>query len=165
MSCYASFSSGPRLLVEVGSGVVTCPLMPNSASLLRRAPTLPHVPWLWTLPPHSEGAWRCHTSCGSGPCLERALAMPHAPWLRTSSPHTGGLWRRRMSHGSGPCLPDREGSGAVMCDTPVKMIRANNVLKYQSLNQSMVQYIIQVVHSRTTLLFKYKTLQHDDDTN
>jgi hypothetical protein len=41
------------------------------------------------------------------------------------------------------------------------MIRVNNVLKYQSL----VQYIIQVVHSRTTLLFKDKTLQHDDDTN
>jgi hypothetical protein len=51
------------------------------------------------------------------------------------------------------------------CDTPVKMTRANNVLKYQSLDQSLVQYIIQVVHSRTTLLFKYKTLQHDDDTN
>jgi hypothetical protein len=43
-------------------------------------------------------------------------------------------------------------------DTPIKMIRANNVLKYQSLDQSLVQYIIQVVHSRTTLFFKYKTL-------
>jgi hypothetical protein len=51
------------------------------------------------------------------------------------------------------------------CGTPVKMTRANNVLKYQSLDQSLVQYIIQVVHSRTTLLFKYKTLQHNDDTN
>jgi hypothetical protein len=54
--------------------------------------------------------------------------------------------------------------GAV-CDTPIKMTRANNVLKYQSLDQSPVQYIIQVIHSRTTLLFKYKTLQHNDDTN
>jgi hypothetical protein len=45
------------------------------------------------------------------------------------------------------------------------MTRANNVLKYQSLDQSLVQYIIQVVHSLTTLLFKYKTLQHDDETN
>jgi hypothetical protein len=51
------------------------------------------------------------------------------------------------------------------CDTPIKITRANNVLKYQSLDQSLVQYIIQVVHSRTTLLFKYKTHQHDDDTN
>jgi hypothetical protein len=51
------------------------------------------------------------------------------------------------------------------CGTPAKMTRANNVLKYQSLDQSPVQYIIQVVHSRTTLLFKYKTLQHDDDAN
>jgi hypothetical protein len=33
---------------------------------------------------------------------------------------------------------------------------------YQSLDQSLEQYIIQVVHNRTTLLSKYKTLQHDD---
>jgi hypothetical protein len=66
--------------------------------------------------------------------------------------------------GTFPFLPtDRRGSGS--CDTPIKMIRANNVLKYQSLDQSLVQYIIHVVHSRTLLLFKYKTLQHDDDTN
>jgi hypothetical protein len=51
------------------------------------------------------------------------------------------------------------------CDTPIKMTGANNVLKYQSLDQSLVQYIIQVVHSHTIFLFKYKTLQHDDDTN
>jgi hypothetical protein len=44
------------------------------------------------------------------------------------------------------------------------MTRANNVLKYQSLDQSLIQYIIQMVHSRTTLLFKYKTLQHNDET-
>jgi hypothetical protein len=51
------------------------------------------------------------------------------------------------------------------CDTPIKMTRANNVFNYQSLDQSPVQYIIQVVYSRTTLLFKYKTLQHNDETN
>jgi hypothetical protein len=51
------------------------------------------------------------------------------------------------------------------CGTTIKMTKANNVLKYQSLDQSLVQYIIQVVHSHTTLLFKYKTLQHDDETN
>jgi hypothetical protein len=50
-------------------------------------------------------------------------------------------------------------------DTPIKMIRANNVLKYQSLDQLLVQYIIQVVHSHTTLLFKYKTLHQNDETN
>jgi hypothetical protein len=53
----------------------------------------------------------------------------------------------------------------ITCDTLVKKTRANNVLKYQSLDQSLEQYIIQVVHSRTTLLFKNKTLQHDDETN
>jgi hypothetical protein len=51
------------------------------------------------------------------------------------------------------------------CDTPIKMTKANNVFKYQSLDQSLIQYIIQVVYSRTTLLFKYKTLQHNDETN
>jgi hypothetical protein len=49
------------------------------------------------------------------------------------------------------------------CYTPFRKTRTNSVLKYQSLDQSLVQYIIQVVHSHTTLLFKYKTLQHDDD--
>jgi hypothetical protein len=52
-----------------------------------------------------------------------------------------------------------------ICDTPVKMTKANNVLKYRYLDQSLIQYIIQMVHRSTTLLFKYKTLQHDDDTN
>jgi hypothetical protein len=33
------------------------------------------------------------------------------------------------------------------------------------MDQPLVQYIIQVVHNRITLLFKYKTLQHNDDTN
>jgi hypothetical protein len=37
------------------------------------------------------------------------------------------------------------------CDTSIKMIRANNVLKYESLDQSLAQYIIQLIHSRTTL--------------
>jgi hypothetical protein len=52
-----------------------------------------------------------------------------------------------------------------ICDTSIKMTRANNVLKYQSLDQSPVQYIIQVDYSHTTLLFKYKTFQKDDETN
>jgi hypothetical protein len=51
------------------------------------------------------------------------------------------------------------------CDTLVKMTRANNVLKYQFLDQSLEQYIIQVVHNRTTLLSKYKALQYDDGTD
>jgi hypothetical protein len=45
------------------------------------------------------------------------------------------------------------------------MTRANNVLKYQSLDQSLVQYIIQVVHNRTILLFKYKTLHQNDEAD
>jgi hypothetical protein len=74
------------------------------------------------------------------------------------------LWPRWSAGGGGSQYPSK-GGGRQYCDTPIKIIRANNILKYQSLDQSLVQYIIQVVHSHTTLLFKYKTLQHDDDTN
>jgi hypothetical protein len=42
------------------------------------------------------------------------------------------------------------------CDTPIKMTRANNILKYQSLNESLVQYIVQVVHSHITLYLNTK---------
>jgi hypothetical protein len=51
------------------------------------------------------------------------------------------------------------------CDTPIKMTRVKNVLQYQSLDQSLAQYIIQVIHSHTTLLFKYKTLHQNDEAD
>jgi hypothetical protein len=72
------------------------------------------------------------------------------------------------SAGTGAVRQDsmRGGGGEEeVCNTPIKMIRANNVLKYQSLDQSLVQYIIQVIYSSTTFLFKYNTLQHNDKTN
>jgi hypothetical protein len=41
-----SYGSGPRLPAEVGSDVAMCPMAPDLASRLGRAPALPRVPWL-----------------------------------------------------------------------------------------------------------------------
>jgi hypothetical protein len=51
-----SHGSGPRLPAREGSGVSTCHTALGPVSLLRRAPTLPRVPWLRTLPPCSGGS-------------------------------------------------------------------------------------------------------------
>jgi hypothetical protein len=55
--------------VEVGSGTAMCPVAPDLASLLRRAPAPPHVPWPGILPPCRGGLQRCHMSHGPGPHL------------------------------------------------------------------------------------------------
>jgi hypothetical protein len=52
-----------------GSGVATSPTVPDPASLLGRAPVLPRVTQLRTLPPYSGGLRCCHVPHGSGPCL------------------------------------------------------------------------------------------------
>jgi hypothetical protein len=55
----------PRLPTGVGSGATTCPVPPGLSSRPRRAPALPHVPWLQT-PPHCWGELRCfHVPLGS----------------------------------------------------------------------------------------------------
>jgi hypothetical protein len=76
--------------------------VPDPASQLGSAPTLPCVSWLWILPPCSRGLWRCHMSSSSGSrlpvwkgsgtatcpaaldpasLLERALVLSRIPWL------------------------------------------------------------------------------------
>jgi hypothetical protein len=67
--CHMSYNVRSCLSAREGSGAATCPTALNPASLLRRAPTLPHVPQLQILPPYSGGLRRCHVSCGSGSCL------------------------------------------------------------------------------------------------
>jgi hypothetical protein len=44
--CHMSYGFGPHLPTEMGSGVAVRPVAPNPDFLLRRAPTLPHVPQL-----------------------------------------------------------------------------------------------------------------------
>jgi hypothetical protein len=41
--CHMSHDSGPCLPIEAGSGAAMCPMAPDPASLLRRAPMLPCV--------------------------------------------------------------------------------------------------------------------------
>jgi hypothetical protein len=48
---HVSYSSGPRLPTEVGSNATTCLVAPGLSSQLRRALTLPRIPWVWTPPP------------------------------------------------------------------------------------------------------------------
>jgi hypothetical protein len=43
--CHMSYSSGPHLLAELGSCVVTCPMTPDPASRPGRVPVLPRVLW------------------------------------------------------------------------------------------------------------------------
>jgi hypothetical protein len=99
---HMSHGSGPYLPAREGLGTATCPTALDPASLLKRALTLPHVPWLWTLPPCLGGLQCCHVFRCSGPCLllGRASALPHAPQLRSLSPYSGRLERCHVSHGS-----------------------------------------------------------------
>jgi hypothetical protein len=67
--CHVSYGFGPRLPAETGSGTVTCPMAPDLTNLPRRALALPHVLWLWALPPYRGGLWYNQVSHGSGPHL------------------------------------------------------------------------------------------------
>jgi hypothetical protein len=50
--CLVSHSPTPRLPIEMGSSIATCPMAPDLASLLRWALALPHVPRCRTSPPY-----------------------------------------------------------------------------------------------------------------
>jgi hypothetical protein len=63
--CHTSHSFGPHLPAREGSGAAMPTAAPYPTSLLRRAPVLPRIPRLWTLPPNSGGIRRCHASHGS----------------------------------------------------------------------------------------------------
>jgi hypothetical protein len=94
-------SAGSHLPAREGSDAAMCPVASDPASQLGRAPALPHVPHLRTLPPDSGGLRRCHVSLsfrphlstreGSGavtrptapdlaPSCDRAPALPRVPW-------------------------------------------------------------------------------------
>jgi hypothetical protein len=52
--CHVSRGSGPRLLTELSSGIITCSSAPDLASLPRWALALPRVIWLRALSPREE---------------------------------------------------------------------------------------------------------------
>jgi hypothetical protein len=86
----------------------TCPTAPDLASLLRRAPTLPCVPWLWAPPPWRGGLRLCLMFHGSRLHLliEVGSGATTSPQLQTPLPCKGGLRRFHVPHGSGLCLPE-----------------------------------------------------------
>jgi hypothetical protein len=64
--CHVSYSPGPHLPTEVGSGAATWSMALDLASLPSWALVLPCVPWPWTSPPCRGRLWRCHVTYGSG---------------------------------------------------------------------------------------------------
>jgi hypothetical protein len=54
--CHMSHGFRPRLSAWEGYGAATCHMISDLTSLLRRAPVLPRIPRLWTLPPCSGGS-------------------------------------------------------------------------------------------------------------
>jgi hypothetical protein len=79
---------GPYLLAELSSGAATCSSAPYLTSLLRWAPALPRVPWLWALPPREESSGAA--TCSSAPDLASlprwAPVLPRVTWLRALPP-------------------------------------------------------------------------------
>jgi hypothetical protein len=95
-------ASGPPTLLF--RGLRCCHVSHSSGSYLpaREAPTLPHVMWLWILPPYSRGLWRCHVSRGSRSYLPTWEGSGAATCLTTPnpSPCSGGLRRCHVSRSS-----------------------------------------------------------------
>jgi hypothetical protein len=54
--CHMSYGSRPHLPAKVVSDSATCPMALDLSSRLRQALVLPHVLWLWTLPPGQGGS-------------------------------------------------------------------------------------------------------------
>jgi hypothetical protein len=63
--CHVPCSTEPYPPVKVGSGATTCPVAPDPASMIGRAPTPPRVPWL-RIPHPYKGGLRCAT-CPTAP--------------------------------------------------------------------------------------------------
>jgi hypothetical protein len=109
--CHVSDGFGSCLPTQEGSGAATCPMTLDHASLLGRAPTLPHVPRLCILPTCSGGHRCWHMSHGTGPYLPvregsdaatspTALCGPHTSKIKKD---LVGLPMRVDSHASKAC--------------------------------------------------------------
>jgi hypothetical protein len=90
--CHVSRGTGSRLPAREGSDAATCPAASYPTSLLGRAPVLPRVPRLRTLPPYSRGLQCCHMHRGSGPRLpvREGSGVATCP-VALSRPRTSGI--------------------------------------------------------------------------
>jgi hypothetical protein len=94
------YGTGACLPAKVGSGATTCPVAPDPAFPIRRAPAphvyhgsgVPCVLQLWILPPSREGS--------GAPCILQLHILP---------PCKGGLWSATCPTAPDPA-PYREGS-------------------------------------------------------
>jgi hypothetical protein len=81
LRCHVFHGSRSRIPTQEGSGVATCPMATDSASLLGRAPVLPRVSRLRTHLPARDGSGS--TTCPAAPdpasLLGRAPALPRVP--------------------------------------------------------------------------------------
>jgi hypothetical protein len=96
MCCHVYHSSGPRLPSEEGSGITTCPVAPDPASLLGKVSVLPCAPWLQTRLPVGEGSGAATSPTVLNPTflLEKASTLSRVPQLQTRFPAEEGY--RRM---------------------------------------------------------------------
>jgi hypothetical protein len=99
----------PHRLAELSSDVAMRSSTSDLASLLRWAPSLPHVLWLRLCLPE-----------------RRALTLPRVPQLRTSHPCRGGL---RRCHVAPASPPREESSGAVTYPTTPSGLRTTGIKK------------------------------------
>jgi hypothetical protein len=145
LRCYhVSCGPGPHLLTELSSGDVTYSSTLDLASLPRhrlchvshgfglclpdrRAPTLPCVPQLWTLPPYRGGLWHCHVAPASPLREERSggVTYPTTP---------SGLWTTGIKKGL--AAPGTQLGSHVFkawsCVTEVSARRADRSLQFSS---------------------------------
>jgi hypothetical protein len=65
------------------------------------------VPQHRTLPPNTEGLWRCHVSYSSGPRLpaRQGSGAAMCPTAQGPAPHAGGLRYYHAPYDFGSCLP------------------------------------------------------------
>jgi hypothetical protein len=113
-----------HLPVRKGFDVAMCPTASDFVSRHGRAPVLPRVPWLQTLPPNTGGLQCRHVSHGSRPASRhgRARASPCATWLSAchgpqgKGEYSAGLLTRPGPPVSEacPCVPKMPDSRLIM---------------------------------------------------
>jgi hypothetical protein len=99
MCTHMPCSTEPCLPIEVGSGVATCMVAPDPASLIGRVPAPSCVSWIQT-PPPCKGGLRCAT-CPMAPNL---ASLPGGLRCRHHMP-CDFLWTTGFKHKEKPIRP------------------------------------------------------------